>query len=63
MGLLPDGENPTNQAGESQLGDSTDEISWTGKAALKTATLWQVLLAYLCISVCENGGRWVLLIL
>ena len=55
MGLLPDGENPTNQADESQLGDSTDEISWTGRAALKTTTLWQVLLAYLCISFAMGG--------
>ena len=58
MGLQPDGDVLIT---ETEHGDANpepqviDEFSWTGKAALRTTTLWQVLLSYLCISFAMGG--------
>jgi len=56
LGLLPDGEQPFEpNEGSPATPASVREEQWTPREALRTATMWKLLLAYLAISLAMGG--------
>ena len=55
MGLLPDGATPlTNADGETSSNAPVDEVSWTTRDALRSPTLWRLVVAF-CVVQLATG--------
>ena len=55
VGVLPDGETPTNDIDSASNKNVVEEISWTLKEAMKTPALWQLAIGTGLLYVIHSG--------